>query len=90
MKCLGFNLSNLNFFINYYYMYVKLLTCNLNNFFRTMVLPLKEQAYRMETKRTKLIKIAGKVVKSGKQIKIKLSESYPFKELFINIYLNNQ
>ena len=46
-------------------MYVELLTCNLNNFFRTMVLPLKEQAYRMETKRTKLIKIAGKVVKSG-------------------------
>ena len=51
-----------------------------------MVFPLKEQAYQMETIRSKLIKIAGKVVKSGRQITIKLSESYPFKKLFENIY----
>ena len=86
---LGFNLSNLsshNFYTNYYHMYEKLLAYNLNNFFRTMVLPQKERAYRMETIRTKLIKIAGKVVKSGRQITIKLSESYPFKKLFEKIY----
>ncbi len=67
-------------------MYVKLLAYNLNNFFRTMVLPQKEQAYRMETIRTKLIKIAGKVVKSGRQITIKLIESFPLKKLFKKIY----
>lgn len=86
---LGFNFTNLSshkFYTNCYHMYVKLIAYNLNNFFRTMVLPLKEQSYQMETIRSKIIKIAGKVVKSGRQITIKLSQSYPFKKLFEYIY----
>ena len=86
---LGFNLTNLSshsFYTNYYHMYVKLLAYNLNNFFRTIVLPLKEQSYQMETIRSKLIKIAGKVVRSGRQITLKLSESCPFKKLFKIVY----
>jgi Transposase DDE domain group 1 len=87
---LGFGLTNLSshfFYTNYYHMYVKLLAYNLNNFFRTMILPLKERSYQMETLRSKLIKIAGKIVKSGRQTTIKLSGAYPFKNLFNNIYI---
>jgi len=86
---LGFNLKNLSsssFFTNSYHMYVKLLAYNLNNFFRQLALPPVDRASRIETLRTKVIKIAAKVVKTGRQVHLRMSEAFPYKRLFERIF----
>lgn len=82
---LGFNLKNLSshsFLMNYYHMLVKLITYSFNNLFRRLVLPKEERSYQIETLRTKLIKIAGKIIKTGRRVIIKMNEAHPYKQLY--------
>ncbi|MBZ9634434.1 IS1380 family transposase [Clostridium sp. FP1] len=62
------------------------LAYNFNNWFRNLCLdktPMKDMT--IETIRTKLIKIAAKIVKGGRYLKFKLCSSCPYKEDFFNI-----
>ncbi|BBH22593.1 hypothetical protein Back11_39380 [Paenibacillus baekrokdamisoli] len=52
-----------------------MLAYNFNNWFRQLCLPEKLKPSRMETLRTKLIKIAGKLIYSGRYWTWKLCSS---------------
>lgn len=64
------------------------LAYNLNNWMRRICFPEKNKSDRIETIRTKIIKIASKVVSSGRYIYFKLSSSCPYKKLFTDIFKN--
>lgn len=67
-----------------------ILAYNLNNWMRRICFPEQYMSDRIETIRTKLIKIAGKIVKTGRYIYFKLCSSCPNKNLFFKILDNIQ
>ena len=61
---------------------IHVLAYNLFNWFRRLVLPAKMRKYLIDTIRLKMIKIAVKMVHSGRYVYFKLSTSCPYKNDF--------
>jgi hypothetical protein len=59
-------MSSTDFESNTVKLQLAMLAYNFNNWFRRLCVPQKMKSSRMETLRTKLIKIAGKLVYSGR------------------------
>ncbi len=63
-----------------------ILAYNLNNWFRRLCLPKKMATLRIETIRLKLFKIASRIIKSGRYIKVQLCSSYIYQQIFWKIH----
>lgn len=81
-------MSSTDFESNAVKLQIAMLAYNFNNWFRRLCLPEKMEASRMETLRTKLVKIAGKLVYSGRYWTWKLCSSCVYQKEFIQT-LNN-
>lgn len=79
-------MSSTNFVANANKLQEMVLAYNLNNWFRNFCLyKTHMKAITIETIRTKLIKIAAKIVKGGRYLSFKLCISYPYEQYFWNI-----
>lgn len=81
----GFGLDKMNshaFQVNQTKMMVSLLAYNLTNWLRTLCFPEGQQTMQIETIRTRIIKVASKLVKSGRSLYFKLSSSFVYQEFF--------
>lgn len=81
----GFRLDQMNshsFQVNEVRMMLSLLAYNLTNWLRTLSFPPKQKNMQIETIRTRLIKVASKLVKSGRSLYFKLSSSFVYQEFF--------
>ena len=81
----GFNLDRMNshaFQVNEVKMLVSLLAYNLTNWLRTLSFPKEQKNMQIETIRTRIIKVASKLVKSGRSLYFKLSSSFVYQEFF--------
>jgi len=67
-----------------------MLAYNLNNWLRRLCFPEHNRSDRIETIRTKLIKIAARIVKTGRYIYYKLAKGCPNKKLFFRVLDNIQ
>ncbi len=81
-------MSSTDYLINANKLQQMVLAYNLNNWMRRLSFPEQQKSDRIETVRTKLVKIAAKVVETSRYIYFKLASSYPHKKLFFNV-LNN-
>jgi hypothetical protein len=81
-------LSSTDFESNAMKLQLAMLAYNFNNWFRRLCLPKTMNPSRMETLRTKLIKIAGKLVYSGRYWTWKLCSSCVYREAFIQTLQN--
>ncbi|WP_461207744.1 transposase [Clostridium sp. DL1XJH146] len=61
------------------------LAYNLNNLFRRLCFSKNIKENRIETIRMKIIKVAAKVIKTGRYLKFKLCSSYAYKKEFWHI-----
>ena len=64
------------------------LAYNLFNWFRRLVLPKHMNKSLVDTVRLKLLKIATKVVHTGRYVKFKLCSSCPYKEEVFETFAN--
>lgn len=81
----GFGLDRMNrhsFQVNEVKMMLSLLAYNFTNWLRTLSFPKKQKNMQIETIRTRLIKVASKLVKSGRSLYFKLSSSFVYQEFF--------
>ncbi len=81
----GFGLDKMyshSFQVNESKMMLSLLAYNLTNWLRTLCFPKGQKSIQIETIRTRLIKVASKLVKSGRSLYFKLSSSFVYQELF--------
>lgn len=81
----GFRLDQMNshsFQVNEVRMMLSLLAYNLTNWLRTLSFPPEQKNMQIETIRTRLIKVASKLVKSGRSLYFKLSSSFVYQEFF--------
>ena len=76
-------MSSTSFETNVVKLQITMLAYNVNNWFRRLCLPEKMKASRMETLRNKLIKIAGKLVHSGRYWTWKLCSSCVYRREFV-------
>ncbi len=81
-------LSSTNFESNAVKLQLSMLAYNFNNWFRRLCLPEPMKPNRMETLRLKLIKIAGKLVRSARYWTWKLCSSYIYQNSFIQTLQN--
>lgn len=89
----GFALSKMSstdYFVNANKLQQMVLAYNLNNWMRRLCFPKSYQSDRIKTIRNRLIKIAGRFVKTGRYLYYKLASSCPHKKLFYDIYQNIQ
>jgi hypothetical protein len=75
-------MSSTHFQANEVKLQISMLAYNFNNWFRRLCLPEKIQPSRMETIRTNLVKIAAKLVRSGRYWTWKLCSSCVYKNTF--------
>ena len=66
------------------------LAYNVVNLMRRLTFPKAQQAFRIETIRKYLLKVAGKVVHTARRIQLKLSATHVYQGLFKRILLNIQ
>jgi hypothetical protein len=81
----GFYLDKMNshsFQVNEAKMMLSLLAYNLTNWLRTLCFPEGQKTMQIETIRTRIIKVASKLVKSGRSLYFKLSSSFVYLEFF--------
>jgi len=81
----GFYLDKMNshsFQVNEVKMMLSLLAYNLTNWLRTLCFPEKQTSMQIETIRTRIIKVASKLVKSGRSLYFKLSSSFVYQKFF--------
>jgi len=82
-------MSSHSMLVNANRLQICMLAYNLFNWFRRLCLPGKMKAFRADTIRMKLLKIAGKLVKTARNITFKLCSNCPYireiYETFINI-----
>lgn len=81
----GFYLDKMNshsFQVNEVKMMLSLLAHNLTNWLRTLCFPEKQTSMQIETIRTRIIKVASKLVKSGRSFYFKLSSSFVYQKFF--------
>lgn len=81
-------MSSTDFESNAVKLQLAMLAYNFNNWFRRLCLPQKMEPSRMETLRTKLIKIAGKLVYSGRYWTWKLCSSCVYRNEFVQTLQN--
>jgi hypothetical protein len=81
----GFRLDRMNshsFQVNEVKMMLSLLSYNLTNWLRTLCFPKEQKNIQIDTIRTRIIKVASKLVKSGRSFYYKLSSSFVYQEFF--------
>jgi len=81
----GFRLDKMNshsFQVNEAKMMLSLLAYNLTNWLRTLCFPEAQKNMQIQTIRTRIIKVASKLVKSGRSFYFKLSSSFVYQEFF--------
>ena len=78
-------LSHSSFLTNAVKLLIRGLAYNLINFMKRLVLPKIYRKCRLLTLRVILIKVAGRLVRSGRSTWLKLSSSFPYLELFHNL-----
>jgi hypothetical protein len=81
----GFRLDQMNshsFQVNEVRMMLSLLAYNLTNWLRTLAFPPEQKNMQIDTIRTRIIKVASKLVKSGRSLYFKLSSSFVYQEFF--------
>lgn len=84
----GFNLDHLSshaFQTNEVRLMLSLLAYNLTNWMRTLTFPEKQKAMRIETIRTRIVKVASKLVRSGRALYFKLSSSFVYQKFFWHV-----
>ncbi len=84
----GFGFDKMNshsFQVNEVRMMFTLLAYNLTNWLRTLCFPEEKKSMQIETIRTKMIKVASKLVKSGRSLYFKLSSSFVYQKFFWNV-----
>lgn len=85
---MGFAFGKMNsseFDINANKLHIAVLAYNLNNGVRRLCMPTNLNSHHIQTIRLCLIKIAGKIVRSGRYITFKLSSSSLYKDVFFEI-----
>jgi len=81
----GFNLDKMNshaFLVNEVKMMLSLLAYNLTNWLRSLSFPKEQKNMQIETIRTRIIKVASKLVRSGRSLFFKLSSSFVYQDFF--------
>lgn len=81
----GFGLVKMNshsFQVNEVKLMFSLLTYNLTNWMRTLAFPEGQKTMQIETIRTRIVKVASKLVKSGRSLYFKLSSSFVYQKFF--------
>jgi hypothetical protein len=81
----GFWLDKMNshsFQVNEVKMMLSLLAYSLTNWLRTLCFPKEQKNIQIDTIRTRIIKVASKLVKSGRSLYFKLSSSFVYQEFF--------
>jgi hypothetical protein len=76
------SLSHTSYLANANKMMQMALAYTLNNLMRRLCFPKHDQAKRMHTLRTILVKVASRFISSGRYYKFKLCSSYPYKSFF--------
>lgn len=71
-----------SFQVNEVRMMLSLLAYNLTNWLRTLCFPEGQKTMQIQTIRTKLIKVASKLVQSGRSFYFKLSSSFVYQSFF--------
>lgn len=66
-------------------MMISLLAYNLTNWLRTLTFPEQQKGMKIETIRTRIIKVASKMVKSGRSLYFKLSSSFVYQKFLWDI-----
>lgn len=81
----GFYLDKMSshaFQVNEVKMMLSLLAYNLTNWLRTLCFPDGQKSMQIETIRTRIIKVASKLVKYGRSLYFKLSSSFVYQDFF--------
>jgi hypothetical protein len=81
----GFYMDKMNshgYLVNEVKMMLSLLAYNLTNWLRTLCFPQGQKTMQIDTIRTRLIKVASKLVKSGRYLYFKLSSSFVYRKFF--------
>jgi hypothetical protein len=81
----GFGFDKMNshsYQVNEVKMMLSLLAYNLTNWLRTLCFPEEQKNMQIETIRTRIIKVASKLVKSGRSIYFKIASSFVYQEFF--------
>lgn len=84
----GFGLDNMtshSFQVNEAKMMLSLLAYNFTNWLRTLVFPVGQKQMQIQTIRKRLVKVASKLVKSGRSLYFKLSSSFVYQKFFWKI-----
>ncbi|KGX84540.1 IS1380 family transposase [Pontibacillus litoralis] len=79
-------MSSNPFLVNEVKMMLSLLAYNLTNWLRTLCFPEGQKAMRIDTIRTRIIKVASKLVKSGRSLYFKLASSFVYQKFFWNVF----
>lgn len=81
----GFGFDKMNshsYQVNEVKMMLSLLAYNLTNWLRTLCFPEEQKTMQIDTIRTRIIKVASKLVKSGRSLYFKLASSFVYQEFF--------
>lgn len=78
-------MSSHSFQVNEVRMMLSLLAYNLTNWLRTLCFPDGKKTMQIQTIRTKIIKVASKLVRSGRSFYFKLSSSFVYQSFFWNV-----
>lgn len=84
----GFGFDRMNshsFQVNEVKMMLSFLAYNVTNWLRTLCFPKGQTQMQIQTIRTRLIKVASKVVKSGRSLYFKLASSFVYQDFFWNV-----
>lgn len=84
----GFYFDKMNshsYLVNEVKMMLTLLAYNLTNWLRTLCFPEGQKTMQIDTIRTRIIKVASKLVKSGRTLYFKLSSSFVYQKFFWNV-----
>lgn len=84
----GFGFDRMNshsFQVNQAKMMLSLFAYNLTNWLRTLCFPAGQQTMQIETIRTRIIKVASRVVKSGRRLYYKLASSFVYPSFFWHV-----
>lgn len=84
----GFYFDKMNshsYLVNEVKMMLTLLAYNLTNWLRTLCFPEGQKTMQIDTIRTRIIKVASRLVKSGRSLCFKLSSSFVYQKFFWNV-----
>src|SRR5699024_5926724 len=66
-------------------MMLSLLAYNLTNWLRTLCFPEGQKNMQIQTIRTRIIKVASKLVRSGRSLYFKLASSFVYESFYWNV-----